>query len=100
MRPSAFATVSLALCVAVVAGACGGDGGGGTPTPVTSSASTVTPTSTVTGPPAVVGIFRACHKLHDDSLVLVLQFDNHDPSLLGGYDGPLSFKISAVDPTT
>jgi hypothetical protein len=100
MRRSGFATVSLALCLAVVAGACDGGTGGGSPTPVTSSVSTVTPTSTSAGPPAVVGIFRACHKLHDDSLVLVLQFDNHDPSLLGGYDGPLSFKISAVDPTT
>jgi len=48
----------------------------------------------------VVGIFRACHKLDNDALVLLLQFDNHDPSLLGGYDGPLSFKVSAVDPTT
>ena len=97
MRRSGFATVPLALCVVVVAGACGGGSGGGSPTPATSSASTVGPTPSSVGPPAVVGIFRACHKLHDDSLVLVLQFDNHDPSLLGGYDGPLSFKISAVD---
>jgi hypothetical protein len=57
-------------------------------------------TSSSSGPPAIVGTFRACHKLRDDSLVFVLQFDNHDPSLLGGYDGLLSFKISAVDPTT
>jgi len=92
--------VPLAICAALAAGACGGDGGGGTPTPVTSSASTVSSTPTSAGPPAVVGIFRACHKLRDDSLVMVLQFDNHDPSLLGGYDGPLSFKVSAVDPTT
>ena len=90
----------LALCVALVTGACGDDGGGASPTPVTTSPSTVAPTSSSASPPAVVGIFRACHKLHDDSLVLVLQFDNHDPSLLGGYDGPLSFKITAVDPTT
>jgi len=100
MRRSRFATVTLALCVAVVAGACGGGSEGGSPTPVTSSASTVGPTPSSAGPPAVVGIFRACHKLQDDSLVFVLQFDNHDPSLLGGYDGPVSFKISAVDPTT
>jgi hypothetical protein len=100
MRRSGFATLPLAVWLTVVAGACGGGTGGGSPKPVTSSASTVPPTSSSAGPPAVVGIFRACHKLHDESLVLVLEFDNHDPSLLGGYDGPLSFKITAVDPTT
>lgn len=89
----------LVLVVALVAGACGGGTGGDLPTPVTTSASAGPPTPTA-GAPAIVGTFRACHKLHDESLVLVLQFENHDPSLIGGFEGPLSFKISAVDPTT
>lgn len=98
-RPTPRVTVPLALCVALMGAACGGGGDGPTPTPAVSSVSP-TPSSPAPTAPAVVGTFRACHKLHDDSLVLVLLFENRDPSLIGGFEGPIDFDVSPVDPAT
>jgi hypothetical protein len=89
----------LALCVALMGAACGGGGDGPTHTPSVSSASQ-TPSSPAPTAPAVVGTFRACHKLHDDALVLVLRFQNRDPSLIGGYEGAIRFETTPVDPAT
>jgi hypothetical protein len=90
----------LALCVlALIGAACGGGADVPTQSPAVSSVSQ-TPTSPASAAPAVVGTFRACHKLHDDSLVLLLLFENRDPSLIGGFEGPIAFDVSAVDPVT
>jgi hypothetical protein len=83
-------------------GACAGGDGGVVPTstgpqPASSSISTPGPGS---GGQAAVGLFRACHKRRDTSIVLVLLFENRDRALLGGFQGALDFKVSPVDPTT
>jgi len=97
--PRSGMRVSLAVCVALMGAACGGGADGPTQTPPASSVSQ-TPSSPASTAPAVVGTFRACHKLHDDSLVLVLLFENRDPSLIGGYEGSIRFTTEPVDPAT
>jgi hypothetical protein len=90
-----------ALWAAVAGGACGGGGGGEPSSTPPTTATAVSPTpSQVTGGSAAVGTFLACHKVRDGSLVLLLRFRNRDPSLIGGFQGPLDFKVSAVEPAT
>jgi hypothetical protein len=94
--------ILFALSGTLAAGACGaGDGEvlptTSTPAPSSGSSSTSTPTSTA---PIAVGTFRACHKRHDDSIVLVMLFENRNRSLLGGFQGALAFQVTPVEPTT
>ena len=91
--------ILLALASTLAAGACTGGGDGVQPT-----STTPLPASSSVAPPdptgqAAVGLFRACHKRRDTSIVLVLLFENRDRSLLGGFQGALGFQVSPVDPT-
>jgi hypothetical protein len=87
-----------ALCATLAGGACGGGdvAPSSAPPPTTTP---VSPTPTQIGG-AAIGTFLACHRVRDGSLVLLLRFRNRDPSLIGGFQGPLDFKVSAVEPAT
>lgn len=87
----------LALAGVLAAGACGG---GDAPIVPTSSldGSTISPSGSTA--PATVGLFRACHKRRDSSIVLIFLFENRDRDLLGGFQGALAFQVSPVRPTT
>jgi hypothetical protein len=92
--------ILFALVGTLAAGACG-DGDDevvattSTPSPTSGSASISTPTPTV---PVAVATFRACHKRHDSSIVLVILFENRNRALLGGFKGALGFQVTPVDP--
>ena len=93
MRP----VMTLTLASSLALSACGG---GADPTPGTPPpASSISPTPSPTGP-AAVGSFRACHKRHDNSIVLVLLFENRDRAILGGFQGALGFEVSPLEPKT
>jgi hypothetical protein len=87
-----------ALCATLAGGGCGGGDVAPSSTPPTSAAPSPTPSQSGGG--AAVGTFLACHKVRDGSLVLLLRFRNRDPSLIGGFQGPLDFTVSAVEPAT
>jgi hypothetical protein len=86
------------LCATLAGGACGG--GDAPPSSAPTTATPVSPTPSQTGATAAVGAFLACHRVRDGSLVLLLRFRNRDPSLIGGFQGPLDFTVTAVEPTT
>ena len=88
-----------ALCATLAGGACGGGDAPPSSAPPT-TATPMSPTPTQTGGGAAVGTFLACHKIRDGSVVLLLRFRNRDPSLIGGFQGPLDFTVSAVEPVT
>jgi hypothetical protein len=88
-----------ALCATLAGSACGGGDDPSSSAPPT-TATPVSPTPSQTGGGAAVGDFLACHRVSDGSLVLLLRFRNRDPSLIGGFQGPLDLKVSAVDPAT
>ncbi|MEP6475837.1 MAG: hypothetical protein ABJC60_01055 [Actinomycetota bacterium] len=86
-----------ALAGILAMGACTG----GDPVAQPTSATSPSPTSASPTTPAqpTVGSFRACHKRHDTSIVLIFLFENRDRELLGGFQGPVDFRVSPVDPT-
>ena len=92
--------VVAAACLALVGAACGGGGGEPSPGPATDATSTVSGSPPIPGAGAAVGIFRACHKHRDGSLVLILLFGNRDRSLVNGFQGALGFDVEPADPAT
>jgi hypothetical protein len=91
------AAVTAALVTALVGAACGGGGEDPSQTPASTTASvSVAPA----GAQAAVGTFRACHRHSDDSLVLVLLFENRDRSLIGNFEGPVGFEVAPAEPAT
>jgi hypothetical protein len=92
--------ILLALASTLGVGACAGGNGGIDPTSTTSQPASSSISIPSPSGPAAVGLFRACHKRHDNSIVLVLLFENRDRALLGGFPGALGFRVSPLEPAT
>jgi len=99
VRRAARPIVSAIACLALVGAACGEGGAESSAGPDPGAAPTVSG-SPIAGAGAAVGMFRACHKHRDGSLVLILLFENRDRSQVGGFEGALGFDVQPADPST
>ena len=86
-------------CTALAGTACGGGGPEPSAAPPIVSTSSVA-TDPISGSGAAVGMFRACHKHRNGSLVLIMLFENRDRALVGGFQGALAFDVASADPAT